>query len=238
MLSVPLLCSLTLQAGNTGSAEAGLGPGRSVFELLLLGGPLMVPIALCSVVALATVVERWLGLGSGRLGSRRFVESLRQAAESGGAKAALDLCQGRAPLLGRIPSVGLAQAGAPPAERDRLVGDVASTEVKRLLGSLRTLQIVWLIAPLLGLLGTVWGMIEAFGKIAGDSSLGRPDQLANGIYQALVTTAAGLCVAIPAIVCYHLLKGRIEGFARRVEDAQRTLEGALGRRAQSAAGGA
>jgi biopolymer transport protein ExbB len=238
MLSAALLCFALLQTNASTAAPGASGARRSVFELLLLGGPLMIPIAVCSVIALATVVERWIGLGARRLGSRRYVESLRQAAATGGASAALALCRDPAPLIGRILSVGLTQSSAPAAERDRLVGDVASTELKRLLGSLRTLQIVWLIAPLLGLLGTVWGMIEAFGRIAGDASLGRPDQLADGIYQALVTTAAGLSVAIPAIVCFHLLKGRIEGFARRVEDAHRTLEVALGGRVEAAARGA
>ena len=104
---------------------------------------------------------------------------------------------------------------------------MAATELRRLAHNLRPLLIVFLIAPLLGLLGTVWGMIEAFGEIATQSGMGKPELLASGIYQALTTTAAGLAVAIPAIVAYHLFKGRIETFARRVEDAQREVESAL-----------
>jgi biopolymer transport protein ExbB len=86
---------------------------------------------------------------------------------------------------------------------------------------------VYLVAPLLGLLGTVWGMIEAFSNIATAEGLGKPELLAGGIYEALTTTAAGLAVAIPALVVHHHLKGRIERFARRLEERHAALEEAL-----------
>lgn len=225
--SAPPAAAATAQTPQAAGAGADLAGDGTLLGLLLAGGPLMIPIALCSVIALATVVERSIGLRGARLGGARFLRQIAEAAAARGPAGALDLCGPGAPLLGRILGHGLEHATAPASERDRLVGDLASTELKRLLASLRPLQVVWSIAPLLGLLGTVWGMIEAFGRIASASGLGRPEQLAGGITQALVTTAAGLVVAIPAIVCHHGLKGRIEGFARRIEDGQRLLERAL-----------
>ena len=215
--SAPPAAAATAQTPQAAGAGADLAGDGTLLGLLLAGGPLMIPIALCSVI----------GLRGARLGGARFLRQIAEAAAARGPAGALDLCGPGAPLLGRILGHGLEHATAPASERDRLVGDLASTELKRLLASLRPLQVVWSIAPLLGLLGTVWGMIEAFGRIASASGLGRPEQLAGGITQALVTTAAGLVVAIPAIVCHHGLKGRIEGFARRIEDGQRLLERAL-----------
>jgi biopolymer transport protein ExbB len=83
--------------------------------------------------------------------------------------------------------------------------------------NLKPLLIVYIVAPLLGLLGTVWGLILAFATIATKQGLGKPELLANGVYQALVTTAAGLTVAIPTVILYYYLRGRVEGFARRTE---------------------
>jgi biopolymer transport protein ExbB len=223
------LVFLCAAAGPAQAQVAGAAPAGSetLLELLLAGGPLMIPIALCSVVALATWVERWIALRGSRLGGQGFLRQVAETAAAQGPARALALCGPEAPLLGRILGVGLEQAAAPASERDRLVGDLASSELKRLQASLRPLQVVWSIAPLLGLLGTVWGMIEAFGRIADSSGLGRPEQLAGGITQALVTTAAGLTVAIPAIVGHHGLRARIERFARRIEDGQRLLERTL-----------
>jgi len=199
----------------------------SLYEMLQRGGPVMVPIALCSIVALAFAVERALALRSGAVGGRAFARRLVDALRSGGVRAALELCGPRAPLLGRIVAVGLARTHWSRLERDQAVGDTAATELRRLAHNLRPLLVVYLVAPLLGLLGTVWGMIESFGEIATESSLGRPELLASGIHQALTTTAAGLVVAIPAIVLHHLLKGRIENYARLVEETQRDVEALL-----------
>lgn len=214
---------LALQGTEAGAVD-------SLFEILERGGPMMIALLVCSVVALAFAVERWIALRGGALGGERFAKRVADAVRTDGARAGLALCE-RGPVLARILRVGLERDRLDYLERDHAVGDKASTELRRLAHNLRPLLIVFLIAPLLGLLGTVWGMIEAFGEIATQEGLGKPELLASGIYQALTTTAAGLAVAIPAIVVYHLFKGRIERFARRVEDAQREVEGALLERA-------
>ena len=213
---------------QTGNEPAAVGRTmESLFELAMRGGWAMVPIAVCSVVAVAYVVERAIRLRSGALGSPRFAKSVLDDVRSGGATAGLARCERERNVLARILAVGFRRADLPFLERDHAVGDAASTELRRLGANLRPLLIVWLVAPLLGLLGTVWGMIVAFSEIASSAGLGKPELLAGGIYQALTTTAAGLVVAIPAIVAYHWLKGRIESFARRVEDVQRDVEEAL-----------
>ena len=210
------------------AAQVGLdGAAQSLFDIAERGGPVMVPIALCSVIALAFAVERWIALRRSSLGTPRFARELVDSVKSGGARAGLERCGPKSPVLGRVLAVGLERAHWNHQERESAVGDMAATQMRRLAHNLRPLLIVYLVAPLLGLLGTVWGMIESFGEIALQAGLGKPELLASGIYQALTTTAAGLVVAIPAIVLHHLLKGRLENFARLVEDTQRDVEAVL-----------
>jgi len=199
----------------------------SLFELIRAGGPLMIPIGLCSVFALAFAVERWLRLQPGSLGSLRLGREIAEATRKGGTTAGLDACGARGKPLQRICAAGLERAHMPFSDRERVVEEVAAGEVRTLGRNLRPLFLVWLIAPLLGLLGTVWGMIEAFSNIALTSGIGKPEQLASGIYVALTTTAAGLAVAIPTIVFYWLLQGRIERFAATAEAAYREVDSAM-----------
>jgi len=202
---------------------------ESVFDMVLNGGPLMFPIALCSVIALAFIVERSIRLRDGELGSRRYGKGILDALASGGPGAALDFCQRGSKPLGRVLSAGIERFQAPTIELEKAVEDAGAREVKRLNANLKPLVVVGMIAPLLGLLGTVWGMIEAFSSIAMNSGLGKPELLAGGISQALITTAAGLTVAIPTQAAYFWFRGRIDRFVRRSEDYYLDLRGDLER---------
>ena len=217
------------------NAEPVQASMESVFDLIQSGGPLMIPIGICSIIALAFATERWVRLRSGYLGTTSFAKSVVSAVQDEGVDSALKLCEKKKSPLARILATGLRRAQVPFIEREKAVEDAASIEVRRLGANLRPLLLVWLIAPLLGLLGTVWGMIEAFSNIALQEGLGRPELLAAGIYQALTTTAAGLAVAIPAIVAYHYLKGCIERFARRTEEVYRELDDSLTKTTAAAA---
>lgn len=195
--------------------QAGL---ESVTEMLVAGGPLMVPIGFCSVVALTYVVERALRLRRAPLGMTEVGEELVPVVRAGGVQRGKELCMSKPSPLARVMQAALEGWGTPPLEREKKVEDAGAREVRRLSANLRPLVVVAAIAPLLGLLGTVWGMISAFSSIASADGLGRPEVLAAGIGQALITTAAGLAIAIPTHAAYFWLKGRIERFARRSED--------------------
>lgn len=196
---------------------------QSLFDMVVDGGPLMIPIGLCSVVALAYTVERWIRLSNGSLGGRRFKKQLTERVRSDGAARGLDYCRQHNRPLARILGAGLARARASYTEAERAAEEAGRREVKRLGSNLRPLVVVAMIAPLLGLLGTVWGMIEAFTGIATADGLGKPEVLASGISQALITTAAGLAVAIPTQALYYYFRARIDKFARLAEDAQLEL---------------
>ncbi len=211
----------------TTTAEPVQANLESLFELLLSGGPLMIPIGLCSVIALAYATERWVRLRPRYLGTTSFGRKVVAEVQERGADSALDLCESDASPLARILATGLKRANMPFLDREKAVEDRAASELKQQQTNLRPLFLVWLIAPLLGLLGTVWGMIEAFSNIAGENGLGNAELLASGIYKALTTTAAGLSVSIPAMVAYWYLKGRIDVFSRRFEDLYREVDESL-----------
>lgn len=205
----------------------------SLYDIAKSGGILMWPILLCSVVALAFIVERSIRLRERELGSPRYGRTILDALVVGGTARALEACA-REPLpLGRILRAGLLRAERPPLEREKAVEDAGARELKLLNSHLRPLAIVAVLAPLLGFLGTVFGMIQAFLDIALKEGLGRPELLAAGISQALVTTAAGLCVAIPAQTAYYWFRARVERFARRIEDLYQELDEHLTRRSSA-----
>jgi biopolymer transport protein ExbB len=218
---------MTLQA-STPPASGGSGFDlASLFDMVLDGGPIMIPIGLCSVVALAYVVERSVRLRRGRLGTRRLGNAVVAATRERGAPGGLELLRQNRSPLGRVLAAGLQRAGSPYMEREMAAEDAGRREVKRLSANLRPLVVVAMIAPLLGLLGTVWGMIEAFSAIAVQDGLGRPELLAEGISQALITTAAGLAVAIPTQAAYYYFKSRIDRWVRLAEDVHVELHGLL-----------
>lgn len=207
-------------------AQAAPSALPSLWELVKSGGPLMWPLGLCSLVALALAFERWLALRETRLGGERLARDVHSALRSGGAPAARTLIESRSTPLSRILDVALRSHPSGDA-RERAVEDVATAEVRELSAKLKPLHMVYIVAPLLGLLGTVWGLIEAFAVVATQNALGRPEMLASGVYQALVTTAAGLAIAIPTLVVYQHLRGRVERFARKTEGFYAALENDL-----------
>jgi len=197
----------------------------SLYDIILSGGPLMIPIVLCSVISLTYMVERSVRLHSKRLGNRDFDASLVEAVQSGGPEAGLDFCAEQPSAKARVLAAGLRHVGDDWQRREKAVEDAGSREVDRLSANLRPLVVIGMIAPLLGLLGTVWGMIDAFANIALADGLGKPETLASGISQALVTTAAGLAVAIPTQAAYFWFRSRIDRFAHSTEDLyHRTVE--------------
>jgi len=223
------------QANSASSILPEIEPG-SVLDMLLNGGPMMIPIALSSVLALGYFVERSVRLTEGNLGSKRLGRKVLDSVRSGGPSEGLALCERESRPLSRVLGSGLRRLDVPDLERTKAVEDAGSREVKRLSGNLRPLVVIGMLAPLLGLLGTVWGMIEAFSQIATADGLGKPELLAGGISQALITTAAGLCVAIPTQAAYYWLRGRIDRFVHRTEDFYLELTDLL-REAPGSSGG-
>ena len=194
-----------------------------LWNLAVQGGVFMIPIALCSIVVVAFAIERRLGLQKGRIIPRGLLVSLQTLNQQNNGidpRLAYDECQKFRSPLGRVVQVAILKVGRPHAELEKAVEDAVSREADEMAQNIRPINISASIAPLLGLLGTVQGMILAFMVISTTAVTGQAKgaELAQGIYTALVTTFAGLTVAIPAIIVANMLEGRIERLLRGMED--------------------
>jgi biopolymer transport protein ExbB len=187
-----------------------------VFELLKAGGILMVPIVACSILALAIVLERFWTLRASRVAPPQSINELWRwikKKELNGRK--LKALQGSSPL-GRILAGGLINAKHGREVMKESIEHEASQVIHELERFLNPLGTIATITPLLGLLGTVIGMIKVFAEIQ-LAGVGNAGNLAGGISEALITTAAGLSVAIPALICHRY-------FIRRVDELVVNME--------------
>jgi biopolymer transport protein ExbB len=200
----------------------------SFLNLIEKGGPLMYPIVLCSVVALAISMERWYYFFKIHKSSEGLSEQVNTLLREGDFVKAEQLCEGAKDPVARIIAAGLRVREKPADERDDILNRIGSAEMRRLTGNLRGLGIVAHISPLLGLLGTVTGMMAAFMKIQELGGEVDASVLAGGIWEALITTAAGLTVAIPTMVFYHYFEGKIDTYYARMREAAQILAERLG----------
>jgi biopolymer transport protein ExbB len=180
--------------------------------MILAGGPLMVPILVCSFVFTVFVFERTISLRRGRVLPRPFVKRLLHQLREGslGRDAALQRCRENSSHVARVFAAALRRWGKPAVEVEQAVLDEGERTANELRRHLRVINGVSTVCPLLGLLGTVWGMMESFNAIAVSAAIGRAELLAGGISGALVSTAAGLFVAIPALIAYLYFVGRVD----------------------------
>jgi biopolymer transport protein ExbB len=193
----------------------------NLWQMFLAGGPLMWPIAGLSVIVIAFALERAWALRPGRFVPRRFRGEIeRLAAERPfDPEAVLAECRRRPSVAATVVRDAVARTGRPLADVERAVEASKEREASALYANIRPISLAVQVTPLLGLLGTVQGMILAFYTTAQlEAGANRAAELASGIYVALITTFAGLCVAIPAAVLAHLLEGRIMAGFRRVDE--------------------
>lgn len=189
-----------------------------MIEYLVAGGPIMIPIGLASIVALAAFLERLWALRQQRVVPRGFLVEVVELTRQGRTDEARALCKKRDAAVSRILEVALDNRGQPRASIKERLEEVGRREAAELERFVPVLATVGALGPLLGLLGTVGGMILTFEaiKIAGAGEIG---QLAGGIAQALITTFAGLTVAIPAVVAHRYLLSRVDGLLVDLEES-------------------
>ncbi len=187
-------------------------PTKDMLSILKDGGPLMWPIGVCSFVLLIFVFERAISLRRGRVIPRPFVRRFVKQLKDGelDRQGALQLCEENGSPVAEVFAGAVRKWGRPGVEVEQAIIDSGERITNGLRRYLRVLNGVATVTPLLGLLGTVVGMIRAFNNIATADALGRPELLAKGIGEALLTTAAGLTVAIPALIFYLFFVGRVD----------------------------
>ncbi|MCA9299685.1 MAG: MotA/TolQ/ExbB proton channel family protein [Phycisphaerales bacterium] len=190
--------------------EATVSTVNSIMDFVIKGGPMMVPIAICSMVALTVLLERLLNVRRSRVIPRGFMKGLREAIAVDRAHA-IAYCEKSGSPIANVLLAGLKRFHEPTETFERHIREAGEREIFKLRKYLRVLAVIASITPLMGLVGTIFGMIKAFQTVAtSGEALGKAELLAEGIYEAMITTAAGLLVAIPALVFYHWLTSRIE----------------------------
>jgi biopolymer transport protein ExbB len=205
-------------AADPAVAEAE-GSDNSVFTLILQGGPVMIPLAIFSIIALTVTFERAVSMRRDRMIPRDFLSGLKGSVDGSfeNVEKAILYCESKDSPVGRIFKSGLMHADRGMETVEKSIEDAGGREVDKLKRSLRGLAIVASVAPLLGLLGTVYGMIGAF-KRATEKGMGDPTVLASGIYEALVTTATGLTIAVPALLIYQYFDSRVDALVDEIDD--------------------
>lgn len=185
---------------------------NGLLSILREGGVLMYPILLCSFILMVFVLERLLYLRRSRVIPKPFVRGVIEQLEQQqlGQDEALELCDANGSPVAELFTAALKRWNRPAVEMEQAAMDAGAHITSRLRKYLRLFNAISNMTPLLGLLGTVLGMIDAFNSIAQADAMGRPELLAGGIGTALLTTAFGLCVAIPAYAAYVYFLGRTD----------------------------
>jgi len=192
----------------------------SVWDFVVKGGPMMIPIGLCSFIALTIVIERLISLRRKQVippqFQTEFNEHLGEGEEDYGK--ALTFCERSDAPVATVFAAALKRMGQPVETIEKHITQAGEGVVIKLRRNLRALSVIASIAPLLGLLGTIFGMINAFQTVAlSGEALGKTELLAEGIYQAMITTAAGLMLAIPVLIAYHFFSTKIEYLVRELD---------------------
>ena len=199
----------------------------SLMDAIRAGGPTMWPLAVCSLIALAIIIERAINLRASRILDPTVVERISGLAEGGRVDRAMEACREQPGIFTSIVLAGLSVAarGEGESASKEAIEDAGRHETTRLNRYLGTLGTIVGISPLLGLLGTVLGMIEVFSTIAA-SGVGEAAKLSGGISQALITTATGLLIAIPSMVAYNYFNEKADFIVTDLErESLRVLRG-------------
>ena len=206
---------------ETASATDQTG-GINFLSLLQRGGWFMVPLVALSLIVLAISFERFIALRRERIFPKRFVRQLASLSSSPGGlepRAAYEICQKFPSAAATVLKTALVKAGRPQSELESAVTEASQRQATKMAQLVSWLGLAAAIAPLIGLLGTVWGITQAFYDttqlVAGQN---RAEALAEGIYTALVTTMIGLIIAIPSAVFAHFFENRIVSLMNEIEE--------------------
>jgi biopolymer transport protein ExbB len=207
-------------------AEGKGGLPTNIIEIFLSLNYWILPFGIATLIAIWFTTERVVVLRRGRVIPKPFVQRFLKLLEEGelDKDEALQICEENGSPVAMVFAHGVRKWGKPSVEVEQAIIDGGERQVSSLRRHLRVINGVATVTPLIGLLGTVWGMLESFNQISIAGAMGNTEQLASGIALALVTTAAGLIVAIPSLIIYMYLSGRVDDLVMKMDDlAQRVV---------------
>ena len=215
-----MLASFIFQVNQTVSmilAAAPQGISLSFWELAQKGGIIMIPILLLSLIGIYIFADRWVAINKASKIDPSMMNQIRQNVAEGKIDAALAICRTNNIPIARMMEKGITRIGRPLNDVNAAIENVGNLEVSKLEKGLPILATCAGGAPMLGFLGTVTGMIRAFYDMAHAGNNIDITLLSSGIYEAMVTTVAGLIVGILAYFCYNILVSKIEGLVFKME---------------------
>ncbi|MDD5595486.1 MAG: MotA/TolQ/ExbB proton channel family protein [Candidatus Omnitrophica bacterium] len=198
----------------------------SLWQVILAGGPVIWPIILCSIFAFAIILEKFWYLQKVKIDTQEFLNTILDKIKRHQVKEALEACDKTASPISRILKAGILKYDRPRPQIVEAIEDASLYEIPGIEKNLNALATIAHVTPLLGLLGTVTGMVRAFQMIQAKSASMyplSPADLAGGVWEALLTTVAGLIVAIPVFVAYNYLVSRVNRFILEMEKASTEL---------------
>lgn len=188
-------------------------------------GYFLLPFVIASIISMWFIIERLVILRTARVIPRHFVSRFLKLLKDGklNARSALKLCNENPSPIASVFAHGVRKWGKPSVEVEQAIIDGGERQLSQLRRHLRVINGVATVAPLMGLLGTVIGMIQAFNEIANSSAMGKAEELAVGIAMALLTTAFGLGIAIPSLIMYMYLAGRVDSLVMEMDQNAQDL---------------
>jgi len=191
--------------------------GMTLWQMIKTGGFVMLVLAVLSIIAMALTIYDFMTLKVNKLSPKNFAEDVIQKLEGGKHKLVETMCESEPNIIASIVTSGLERKDKGPLLAREAMENCTRKEIGNLWQNISYLADIAAIAPLIGLLGTVLGMIQAFNVIAFQTAVVKPILLAGGVSKAMVTTAGGLIVAIPVMLFYAYFKGKVQEIANVVE---------------------
>jgi len=222
-----VLFAIAQTAAGQPADVTAVKPDASLWEVILSGGPVMIPLGILSVIAVMLVLVYLFTLRRGAVVTKRYMTTADALLRKRDYLGLLAISNRHREAVARIMQRTLDFVTQHPQATFAEAREIAETEGTRQAAALNQriayLADIGTIAPMLGLFGTVLGMIKSFSVVASDIVASRPIMLAEGVSEALVTTAAGLCIGIPAMAAYAFFRGRVQSLIAELEAASTQL---------------
>jgi len=208
---------LSLPQPEQQTQQQPTGGEMTLFSLLVAGGPVMIPLALSSIIGTALIIDMLVfKLRQKNFFDSELVKQVNNLVLQKQYDKAIEICKSAPQVIFKAFLAGIEKRDYRKTDIESIVGEVLDRAIGNLMQQNTYINAVAVIAPMLGLLGTVTGMINAFNVIAFQAGLGKPELLAKGVSEALVTTATGLVIAIPVMSFYFFIRGKIRNIATQL----------------------
>ena len=222
MTLTSILLQMTLPADSAATAAATTAPvqeSMTLWQLTLKGGPVMIPIGILSLIAVYVIIERYLVIRKASRDETSFMNNIRDFIKNGNIDAARSLSHNTVSPIARMIEKGVSRIGKPLADIEKAIENTGNIEIFKLERGLSLLATCAGAAPMLGFLGTVTGMVRAFYNMSQAGEQIKLNLLSGGMYEAMITTVAGLIVGICALIGYNLLASMVQKIIFKLESS-------------------